>query len=164
MYIKLELTISQKHIGKPSSISFPHDRRKTRQNGICLFLSIAVGRNLSPKNLVGGKGVIILEIVHKIVRDRRLGANFYLDLVNDDFGLEIGNADLLIGAQLGNSNDSHFCRWEDGERPTISRNILLRSFQRHKAPSYVRWIWSAPGMAWTSGGHSGMHNHRTVVD
>jgi hypothetical protein len=117
------LTILKEQIGKGLSITLSHDLREARYNALCLLLSITVCRNLDPKNIGSGKHMIVLEIIHEVVGDGRFWINLDLDMVDDDFGLDIGS----VHSDWESGDGSHFwqrqfCKCVEGDEspPSLS--------------------------------------------
>lgn len=66
-----KLTTFKEHIGEAPSIAFTPDLGKLIHNSLGLLVSIAIGGNLEAKKVRRGKCMIVLEIVHVIIGDRR---------------------------------------------------------------------------------------------
>lgn len=95
-------TILKEHLTECLSIALAHDLGEARDNALRLLLGIALGSNLNSENVGGGKSVVVLEVVHKVVSNRRLWGSVQLDIVHDDLGLEIGNVDIVVNDKLVN--------------------------------------------------------------
>ena len=62
-------------------------------------LGIRGFRDIGAKSVNGREAVIVLEVVHEVIGDRRLVVLYQLYMIVDNFGLQVGNVDLRGGCR-----------------------------------------------------------------
>ena len=62
-------------------------------------LGIRGFRDIGAKSVNGREAVVVLEVVHEVVGDRRLVVLYQLDMIVDDLGLQVGNVNLWGGCR-----------------------------------------------------------------
>ena len=77
--------------------------REIGQKGLGFLLGVGVGGDLYSERLQSRKGVIVLEVVHVVVSDRRSTLEF--DMAVDDLCLQVGRVHWSIVNDSGGGHD-----------------------------------------------------------
>jgi hypothetical protein len=62
-------------------------------------LGIRGSRDIGAKSINGREAVVVLEVVHEVIGDRRLVVLYQLSMIVDNFGLQVGNVNLWGGCR-----------------------------------------------------------------
>ena len=98
----LILTVFEEELGKVFSRVVLPSRRDNRTELLGDLGRVGVSRNVCAQSIDGRQRVVVLEIVHEVISDRRDWRLVDFDMVVNDFCLQIGN----VGDKRGGVADS----------------------------------------------------------
>lgn len=103
--IKL-LTVLKEKASKALGITLAQNLGELSDNLLGNLLSIGIVWNRDTKSVGGRQSVVVLEVVHEVIGDGRLGSLLELDMAVNDLGFEVGDVDLVV---VNNGSGTH-CR------------------------------------------------------
>lgn len=115
--IKL-LTVLKKKASKALGIALAQNLGELSDDLLGNLLSIDIVWNRDTESVGGRQSVVVLEVVHEVIGDGRLGSLLKLDMAVNDLGFEVGDVDLVVvnngsGTHCGNMKvrDVEKCEW-----------------------------------------------------
>lgn len=113
------LTVLKEKAGKALGITLAQNLGELGDNLLGNLLGIDIVWNRDTESVGGRQSVVVLEVVHEVIGDGRLGSLLELNMAVNDLGLEVGDVDLVVvnngsGTHCGNMKvrDVEKCEWK----------------------------------------------------